>query len=386
MLPTGNRSRHPCLHWQTRFVSKNDRPIQALSVRGLLAAVAMLLGGLHLMVADSRSADWLVEGLVLMGIAIASGIVAMALLVTPARWPMGVLGGLGLASVVGIIWTRLVGYPFGPFADYSPRLTFFDVLTILTALIAAALSVAALTVGVAHIGEPGARFDTMAPLLVVATALFGLGLSSWTEEAAYIAGASHSHGVPSGGADMEAQLAGANTVALLTASDRVRLGVQMDQTRAATAAWPTLSAARAAGWIPLGTFVPGTGQMLVDPTAASQDRVFDPGTPSALLFASSDDDAPVVGAQFDLWGDEAPDGFIGQRPLWHLHAGTCMIDDERGSFAVVYDPPITGTACQDIDGQLTNTFSWMIRAWVVPGWDNPAGPFAHDHSLLAQPQ
>ncbi|MGA0878220.1 MAG: hypothetical protein ACO3SP_03800 [Ilumatobacteraceae bacterium] len=361
---------------------------QSLSVRGLLAALAVLFGSLHLIVADSRGADWLVEGIVLMVIGLASVTIAVTLLLTAARWPVQALGALGLVSVVGIIWTRLVGYPFGPFADYSPRLTPFDVVVMITALVISALAVATLTVGLEHIGAHGARFDTIAPIVIAMAAVFGVSLTSWTEEAAYIAGASHSHGVattasPSNGSSI---LPGVVSADSLYAGDRVRLGQQMDLARTTAAKFPTLSDARTAGWIPIGDFVPGAGQMLVDPAVAVQTRTFDPAAPSALLFASSADDAPVIGVQYDLWGEEAPEGFIGQRRLWHLHGGTCEISSASGSFAVVYDPAVTGTACRNIDGQLTNTIAWMIRAWVIPGWENPGGPFAHDHSLLAQPQ
>lgn len=388
MLPTGNRTRHLDRRWQTPDVTPVADRSQSLSVRGLLAAIAALLGGLHLVVADSRGADWLVEGVVLMVIGVSAATVAAALLLTAARWPVQALGALGLVSVIGIIWTRLIGYPIGPFAEYSPRLTPFDVIVMITALIAFALAVACLTVGIEHIGSPGARFDTVAPILVAVTALVGVGLTSWTEEAAYIAGASHTHGAATGttSGDGSSLPSGVVTAEPLDAADRVRLGEQMDRARTAATRFPTLSEARAAGWTPIGDFVPGAGQMLVDPTVAVRTRTFDPGRPSALLFASSDDDAPVVGVQYDIWGDDAPDGFLGQRPLWHLHAGTCEIDDARGSFAVVYDPGVTGTACRTIDGRLTNTIAWMIRAWVIPGWENPGGPFAHDHSLLTRPQ
>lgn len=388
MLPTGNRTRHLDRRWQTPCVTPVADRSRSLSVRGLLAANAALLGGLHLVVADGRGADWLVEGVVLMAIGLSAGTIAVALLLTAARWPVQALGALGLMSVTGIIWTRLIAYPVGPFAEYSPRLTPFDVIVMVIALVASALAVASLTVGIGYIGSPGARFDTVAPILVALAALFGVSLTSWTEEAAHIAGASHTHGVaPSTSWSNDSSFtSGMVTAEPLDADDRVRLGEQMERARAAATLFPTLSDARSAGWIPIGVFVPGAGQMLVDPAVARPTRSFDPGRPSALLFASSDDDAPVVGMQYDIWGSDSPDGFIGQRPLWHLHAGTCEIDDARGSFAVVYDPAVTGTACRAIDGRLNDTIAWMIRAWVIPGWENPGGPFAHDHSLLTKPQ
>lgn len=336
---------------------------------------------LHLLVADGRGADWRLEGAVLMAIGVIAGALSVAVVVSAARWPVAGLGAVAVLSVAGIMWTRLVGYPIGPFADYSPRLTVYDGVVMSIALVVASLAGATLLIGVDHLGPPGFRFDTVAPLLVVLAAIPGFGVSSWTDRASSLTGAAHTHGVVTVAGSSNSN--GLATAEQLTAAERVRLGAQMDVARSTAQLYPTLADAERAGWIPIGGFVPGAGQMLVDPTPI---EAFDPSMPSALLFASSAEDAPVVGAQYDLRGDDAPDGFIGQGPLWHLHAGTCEVDDERGTFSVVYDPAVTGTACRDIDGRLTSTVSWMIRAWVIPGWDNPGGPFAHDHSLLTQPQ
>lgn len=341
----------------------------------------MALAALHLLVADSRGTDWRLEGAALLGIGVVTGGLSVAVLVSPARWPVVVLGAVAVLPVVGIVWTRLVDYPIGPFADYSPRLTVYDVVVMCVALVVASMAGAALLIGVDHLGPPGFRFDTVAPIVVVLAALPGFGLSSWTERATTITGAAHAHGVVTvAGSSSNNGLA---TAEPLTTADRIRLGAQMEAARAAALLFPTLADAERAGWVPIGDFVPGAGQMLVNPSPID---AFDPAIPSALLFASSAEDAPVVGVQYDVRGDDAPDGFIGQRPLWHLHAGTCEIDDDRGTVTVVYEPAVTGTACVGIDARLTTTVSWMIRAWVIPGWDNPGGPFAHDHSLLTQPQ
>lgn len=369
--------RHPNPHWQTRRVA----PSRRLGPRGVLAAAAAALSALHLLVADSRAADWRLEGAALMGIGVITGVLSVAVLVSAARWPVAGLGAVAVLPVVGIMWTRLGGYPIGSFADYSPRLTVYDVVILCIALLVTSVAGAALIVGVGHLGPPGFRFDTVAPIIVVLAALPGFGLSSWTERATTITGAAHTHGVVT--VTGSSNSTGLATADPLTSADRVRLGAQMESARSTALLYPTLADAERAGWIPIGDFVPGAGQMLVDPTPID---AFDPAMPSALLFASSAADAPVVGVQYDVWGDDAPDGFVGQGPLWHLHAGTCEIDDERGTFTVVYEPAVTGTACGDIDARLTTTVSWMIRAWVIPGWDNPGGPFAHDHSLLTQPQ
>jgi hypothetical protein len=121
--------------------------------------------------------------------------------------------------------------------------------------------------------------------------------------------------------------------------------------------------------------------MLMDPNGNSRDQVFDPAVPQGLLYASSIDTAPIVGLQYNAWTSDGstPVGFIGQDMLWHMHTGTCEVND---SFAVVYDESVTGKACSKINGTLTNTVSWMVRAWIVPGWENSQGPLSHESSLL----
>jgi len=351
-----------------------------LSLRGVLAALGALVGGLHLVVAVSRGSDWRVEGVTLTTLGLLAVVSTVMVVVSSATWPVGVLGGVSLISALGIVITRLAGYPIGPFANYTPPLTAFDIVTLIVVLITGTLAFVSLTIGVAYLGQPGLHFDTVAPIIVVLVALPGMSVSSWTEEAAYITGMSHSHGTITITGD--STINGLASAELLTAAQRQQLGEQMILARDIAQQFPNLTDAINAGWIAIGTFVPGSGQMVIDPTTANQERTFDPARPSALLFATSDDTAPIVGVQYDLWGSASPEGFVGQGPLWHLHSGTCVINDKRGSFALAYDQLLTGTACQSIQARLTNEISWMIRAWVVPGWDNPRGPFAHDHPLL----
>ncbi len=328
-------------------------------------------------VALSRGADWRVEGTALMILGLLSAASAVVLMISAATWPVIVLGVVSSISVVGLLVTRLAGYPLGPFVDYTPPLTAFDIITMVVTLITATLAFTSLSIGVEHLGPTGLRFDTVAPLIVVLAALPGLSVTTWAEEAAYITGQSHSHGITG---DTSISILASSE--LLTIEQRGRLGEQLILARASGMQYPTLGDAVNAGWVPLGDVVPGSGQLVIDPVTAQRERSFDPAQPSALLYAANDDQAPIVGVQYDLWGANTPEGFVGQGPLWHLHSGTCEIDDERGSFVLAYDELLAGTACQDIDARLTDQISWMIRAWVIPGWDNPSGPFAHDHPLL----
>lgn len=347
---------------------------RVLSLRGVIAALLILVGTLHLVVADSRGSGWWIEGVALAVIGSSAIALALALVLSRARWPLlaviTVCGGI----VVGLIVTRTSGYPFGPYENISASLGAYEVLVLSVATLCVSSSSAALIIGMSRMGEPGWRFDTVAPLIVVASALPGIAVSSWTEDAAHVAGAAHVHGGST--IDSSSQHGFAFTTEL-TIEERSRLGEQITSARAAASATPTLASALAAGWTRIGPSVPGSGQMLVDRDRRRTTTGFDPNRPVALLFASASDDAPIVAVQYEGWTKSAspPQGFVGQDSSWHLHLGTCLVDDVR----YVYDESHVGTNCELIGGSRTNSISWMLRAWVVPGWENPSGTFAHDH-------
>ncbi|NDE60211.1 MAG: hypothetical protein EB010_12485, partial [Acidimicrobiia bacterium] len=81
--------------------------------------------------------------------------------------------------------------------------------------------------------------------------------------------------------------------------------------------------AKAAGWMMVGTDVPGAGQMMIDPRVDSRESSFAVDRPSGLLYASSIDSAPLVGVQYNAWTSDGstPNGFTGQANMWHLHDG-----------------------------------------------------------------
>lgn len=347
------------------------------SLRGILVALLAALGCLHLMVADTRGADWSAEGAALACLGIVSLSLTAALVLTRSRWPLIAAIAVSALVVLGLVITRTSGYPLGPFDGMVAPLGAFEIIVLVTASLTLSLSGAGTILGIEHIGPAGARFDTLAPLVVIAAAVPGLAISSWSDDVAYVAGAVHVHGATSIDSSNQHGFAYREE---LTAEQRRALGEELTAARSAALSTPTLADARAAGWTTVGESVPGGGQMMIDVRRRSQSDVFDPSTPVALLFASSEDDAPIVAVQYEGWTKSTtpPRGFTGQDVLWHLHTGTCLVDGIR----FVYDPPHVGESCELLDGSRTNTISWMIRAWVVPGWENPNGTFAHDHPAI----
>ena len=355
-------------------------PTSSVSLRGITASLVAAVGALLLIVAPGRSADWFGEGLMLAIVGVVLIADGLALVMSTHRTILFVAAGLSTVVAAWLVITRTAGYPFGPWSSVTPQMGPYEVLVLVMSIISLTLAIATLVVGTEHLGTPGIRFDTIAPFAIILVVLPGLSVSKWADNAAHILGSGHTHSqtMPS-----SSDIPGMDhsTMSMMTVEERLQFGEQLVIAREAALEFPTLADARAAGWILVGGYVSGAGQMLMDPTSNSQDQVFDPTVPQGLLYASSNDSAPIVGVQYNAWTSDgsAPRGLIGQDMLWHLHTGTCEIS---ASFLVVYDEAVTGKACSQVKGTLTDSVSWMVRAWVVPGWENSQGTLAHDNPLL----
>ena len=352
----------------------------AVSLRGIVAALVGAVGALLLIVAPGRAADWFAEGLMLATVGVLLIAVGLAFVVSSHRSILYFVVILMTLVAAWLVITRTAGYPFGPWSSVTPQMGPYEVLVLVLSIISLTLAIATLVVGTEHLGTPGIRFDTLAPFAIVLVALPGLAVSKWADNGAHILGSSHTHShTMSSTSNMPGM--DHSMMSMMTVDERVQFGQQLDIARKAALKFPTMADARAAGWIMVGEYVTGTGQMLMDPNSNSRDQVFDPAVPQGLLYASSIDTAPIVGLQYNAWTSDGstPVGFIGQDMLWHMHTGTCEVND---SFAVVYDESVTGKACSKINGKLTNTVSWMVRAWIVPGWESSQGPLSHENSLL----
>lgn len=352
----------------------SPQPVSSLSLRGVLAALFTGLGVLHLLVAVGRAHDWAIEGAFLAGAGLVHLFGVITVVLTRNRRHLIVLVAWLTVAAGALVFTRTAGYPFGPFADYAPSLSSYEFVVLGLSLVSTALLVGVLLVDVELLGGGGWRFDTLAPLAVIVAAVPGLATTSWVDDASSLAGSGHVHY--------------SSTLALndaeLTWEQREQLGREVERVRAIALAYPTLSSALDAGWTLAGVTARGAGQMVVDASRDFREIAFDIESPHGLIYASADPNAPVVGVQYAQWRsvDDDVSGFVGQENLWHLHTGTCVIDGTSGEYAIPLDEPTTGSGCHEVDGTRDDTVSYMIRAWVVPGWENPYGIFAHDHPAL----
>lgn len=360
-------------------------PTSSVSLRGITGALVTAVGALLLIVAPGRSDDWFAEGLLLAIFGVVLIADGLTLVVSTHRTILFVAAILMTVVAAWLVITRTSGYPFGPWSSVTPQMGTYEVLVLVLSIISLTLAIATLAVGTEHLGTPGIRFDTIAPFAIVLVALPGLAVSDWADNAARILDSSqvgssstHSH---TGSPNSDMTNMSYSMLAVMTDDELAQYGEQLDIAREAALEFPTLADARAAGWILVGSKVSGAGQMVMDPTSNSQEQVFDPAVPQGLLYESSIDTAPIVGLQYNAWTSDGsiPVGFIGHDAMWHMHTGTCEISD---SFSVVYDESVTGTKCSQVNGTLTNSVSWMVRAWVIPGWESSQGPLSHENSLL----
>ena len=350
-------------------------PVAGSSLRGVLGGLVAALGVLHVLVAVGRSHDWTPEGAGLAAAGVTHLVAAVGVVLGRGRRVLVALSIWLVVAAAALVITRTVGYPFGPFADYVPSISSYDVAILVISLVAVSLVAGVLLVDADVLGRPGWRFDTLAPLAVVVAAVPGLAVSSWVDDASSLAGSGHVH---------NGSVSSDVSSSTLTFQQRDELARQIVLARDVAVSVPTLADALAAGWIVAGDVAPGGGLMVVDPTIDHRELLFDPARPMGLLYASSDESAPVVGLQFAAWSDgiEPPPAFVGQDSMWHLHTGTCVVDGPSGDYAIPLDESVTGVGCDAVGGSRTDTVSFMMRAWLVPGWENPNGTFAHDHPAL----
>ena len=363
------------LNWQNREMSS---PVRPASARGILAALTTGLGALHLAVAPGRSADWRAEGIALA----VTGVVLIALGLGTALHPSrAIVVAICVAHVVvlaTLLFSRTSGYPFGPWQSITPSMGAYEVIVIIVAAIALSLALAALVSDPLTFGAVGWRFEIAAPFAVVLVAIPGLVTSQWADDAAHLLGSAHTHSHTDTSPITEAARE-------LTVEQRAELGAQIVTAREMALSLPTLADALEAGWVSVGDPIVGGGQLVMNPGIDLRDMPFDPATPMGLLYASARSDAPVVGVQYAQWSSDAmpADGFVGQAALWHLHTSTCVLTNDDGTeFALTTDDALTGPDCAAIGATKQNRIGFMLRAWVVPGWENPYGVFAHDHPAL----
>ena len=171
----------------------------------------------------------------------------------------------------------------------------------------------------------------------------------------------------------------------LNPHDQAILSNQLSTALQAAERYPTVAAAKAAGLILAGGMAPGVGahyQLISADTfkGINPDGSVDPAYPASWIYASTADNAPVVGVMYISMAAKAPSGFIGPNDHWHQHSNVC-VQYAHGKIGVPFaaDQSVTPQECADVNGVFMKKTVWMVHAWVVPGWESPQGVFSHDN-------
>jgi hypothetical protein len=169
----------------------------------------------------------------------------------------------------------------------------------------------------------------------------------------------------------------------LNPTDQAVLTGQLSQALQAAEKFPTVATAKAAGMILAGGMAPGVGahyQEIGASDLTSLDGTFNPSEPASWIYASTANNAPVVGVMYESLTAQPPAGFIGPNDHWHRHSNVC-VQFTGGKIAVPFaaDQSVTPQECSDVHGVFMKKTVWMVHAWVVPGWESPQGVFSHDN-------
>jgi hypothetical protein len=160
---------------------------------------------------------------------------------------------------------------------------------------------------------------------------------------------------------------------------------QLAEAYQAAMRYPTVADAKRAHMILAGGMAPGVGahyQMINAEVlkGINPDGTVNPLYPASWIYASTADNAPVVGIMYESFGANAPQGFAGPNDHWHQHSNVC-VKFQGGEIRVPFaaDQDVTPQECADVHGTFMKKTIWMVHAWVVPGWESPQGVFSHDN-------
>jgi hypothetical protein len=177
----------------------------------------------------------------------------------------------------------------------------------------------------------------------------------------------------------------------IPAATRAELRRQLQLTQKAVEAYPTVAAAEAAGYRRAGPFTPGLGAHYVGGSMVGAKGMTDAQIirPSAMVYAGTEPDAPIVGFMYIALGggpDYSPEGFAGPNDHWHTHSGVCIRGSSDGAIdALGADGSIDEAECTAQNGNWMAVTQSLLHVWTVPTYTDPLGVFAHTNPAVTCP-
>jgi len=350
----------------------------------------------HVAMAPSHFGESTAEGL---GFLVAAWLqlgLGVAVLLRPSRSVWGAAIAVSAAAVAAWLVSRTMGLPFGAHAGHAESVTIVDGLTVAIEGAAAVLA-SALLFGLPR-GVGRFRSDRLALCSVVGVvALVSMALAA-PEARGHAENAHGDHGLDPattsdhhhGTTDLnghEVKGVKAQDVAHETEPDkpldpatRDKLAQELVAAREVAMKYPTVADATRAGYFLVGGgFGPGAGAHYIGGGFRGGGG-FDPAKPPTLIYDGVSPTSRVVGLMYLGMGAEgAPEGFAGPNDHWHRHSGVCT----KGADVIFpVDADVTEARCKAKGGNFIATTTWMVHAWVVPGWESPAGVFSHENPNL----
>lgn len=169
----------------------------------------------------------------------------------------------------------------------------------------------------------------------------------------------------------------------MSVSDRRELTREMNLSRETALQYPTLADAEKAGLHRAGPFSPGLGTHMI----AYQNYGYGAGStqmtddqirhPLAWIYDGTKPDSPIAGLFYSATVPN-PAGFIGPNDVWHQHKNVCIVQGPNGiDTPLGADRDATVAQCKAVGGNLINATGPLLHAWVVPGYEDSQGVFAH---------
>ena len=162
----------------------------------------------------------------------------------------------------------------------------------------------------------------------------------------------------------------------LDRATRTVLAQQLTLARATAMKYPTVADAQAAGYHLVGGFGPGAGAHYVGGFFGGSGQ-FDASRPGSLIYDGTSPDSQIVGLMYlGMGASGAPEGFAGPNDHWHRHSNVCL----RGADVLFpVDAEVSAKQCATAGGRFMAITTWMVHAWVVPGWESSQGVFSHEN-------
>jgi hypothetical protein len=379
-------------------------------VQWLVAALLLGAGAVHLALAPSHFGESTVEGIGFLVAAWLQIALAVALLLRPTRAVIFAIIAVSAASIMAWAVSRIWGLPFGEHTGHAENVTVVDALTVVMEAFTVVLAATLLSSSVRGFRSRGYAVVAVVAVLGLTSALIAAPEARDHSAAAHgdthaeavgdaASGASgHTHDATSAAGSTSGQVTDLNghvvkgvkahDVAheqepdqLLDAPTRAALASQLAAARATAMAYPTVADAERAGYhLVGGAYGPGAGAHYIG-FGGGAFGAFDAAHPPTLIYDGVSPTAQIVGLMYLGMGANAaaPEGFAGPNDHWHRHSGVCL----KGAKTIFpVDADVTEAQCTDAGGRYMATTTWMVHAWVVPGWESSSGVFSHENPNL----